>query len=426
MGPAAIAAAAAGALVDGCDVGRDGSTALESTGIEVALGHDPAHVEGRRLVATTIASPANPEVRRALDAGVAHHRSDLLAALIRDRCAVTVTGTKGKGTVAALVGLALVELGEDPLVLLGAAAPQLGGPVRLGRGRAVAEGDESDGTIARVPALISVVTNVWFDHSHYPRTLGETLEATAEHLAGVSQDGRVVLGPGRYMRELERAAGAPVWRLGRDVRATVLSSAGGVTTVRFGDPEGGSTVGRLRIFSAAPQEHAGLAYAALRAAGHDPERSAAALGALTALSRRFELVGEAGGVRIFDDHGNHPEPVRRTIRSLRALRPRRLHAVFEPHRNEALLRWGSRLAAALAEADRVVLLPIAETIATPRRLAPADWHRRVGLRAELVPDSTAVVDLLRRTVRRGDVVYFIGSNDSQADVARALLRALDG
>ena len=426
MGPVAIAASAAGALVDGCDASRDGPTALDATGILVLLGHDPRHVEDARLVATTLASPGHPEVRTALEAGVAHHRADLLAALIRDRRAVTVTGTKGKGTVAALVGLALVELGEDPLVLLGVHAPQLGGPLRLGGGRAVAEADESDGTIARIPAEISVVTNAWFDHPHYPRTLRETLDSTAEHLARVPPAGRVVLGPGRHLRELERAARAPVWRLGRDVRATVVSRDGAAIRVRFGDPEGGSATGRLRIFSAAPREHAALGYAALRAAGYEPEPAAAALGALVGLSRRFELVGEAAGVRIFDDHGNHPEPIRRTVRSLRALGPRRLHAVFEPHRNEAILRWGLRLAPALAEADRVVMLPVNEEMITPRRLAPPEWYGRAGLQVDAVPDGPAAVDLLRRTVRKGDIVCFIGGRDSLARTARALLRALEG
>ncbi len=426
MGPVAIAASAAGAIVDGCDASRDGPTALDSTGIDVALGHDPAHLDGKRLVATTLVSPGNPEVSAALDSGVAHHRADLLAALIRDRRPVAVTGTKGKGTVAALIGLALAELGEDPLVLLGVAAPQLGGPLRLGTGRAVAEADESDGTIARIPAETSVVTNVWFDHAHYPRTLKETLEAIGEHLAGVPRTGRVVLGPGRYMRSLETAARAPVWRVGRDVRAKILSTDGTAFTVRLDDPEGGSVTGRLRNFSAAPQEHAALAYAALRAAGHGPEAAADALGALTAVSRRFELVGTAGGVRIFDDHGNQPEPVRRTIRSLRALRPRRLHAVFEPHRNEAILRWGLRLAPALAGADRVVMLPIDEEMITPRRVAAADWYRRAGLEVEYVPDRATAVDLLRRTVGKGDIVCFMGGRDSQADAARALLRALGG
>jgi UDP-N-acetylmuramate--alanine ligase len=143
------------------------------------------------------------------------------------------------------------------------------------------------------------------------------------------------------------------------------------------------------------------------------------------LSRRFEPVGEVAGVRVFDDHGNHPEPVRRTIRSLRALRPRRLHVVFEPHRNEAILRWGVRLARALEEADRVVLLPVDEEMITPRRLAPADWYSRGGLQAEPLRDRPAAVELLRRTVRKGDIVCFMGGRDSQAEVARALLKALD-
>jgi UDP-N-acetylmuramate--alanine ligase len=424
MGPAAIAAVEAGAIVDGCDARSDGLVNVEPFGIPVALGHDPAHIEGRRLVATTLISPGAPEVKAALEAGVAHHRADLVAALIRDRRAVTVTGAKGKGTVSGLVGLALAELGEDPLVLLGVPSPQLGGYARIGPGRAVVETDESDGTIARIPAEIGVVTNMWYDHAHYPRTLRETLDDVAEHLAAVPRNGRVVLGPGRYMRELEQASRAPVWRIGRDFRASVVARDGMELTMRLGDPESASVTGRLRIFTAAPAQHAALAYAALRAVGHQPEAAADALGALRVLSRRLEFVGEEHGVRVFDDHGNQPQPVRHAIEKLRALRPRRLHAVHLPHRNDGILRWGGRLARALEQSDRVVLLPLTEYMITPRRLAPVDWYRRVGLEVELVPDSAAAIDLLERTVRAGDIVCFFGSPDSLADTARGLVAAL--
>lgn len=424
MGPAAIAAVAAGAVVDGCDQFRAGHVDVESHGIAVALGHDPAHVEGRRLVATTQVSPGLPEVRAALDAGTAHHRADLLAALMCDRSPIAVTGAKGKGTVAALIGLALVELGDDPLVLLGAPAPQLGGYVRLGAGRVVAEADESDGTIARLPAEIGVVTNAWFDHAHYPRTLRENLAAVAEHLAAVPSGGRVVLGPGRYMRELEQAARAPVWRVGRDVRARIVERDGMNLTMRFGDPDGSSVTGRLGVLTSAPEEHAALAYAALRAAGHEPEAAAAALGSLRGLSRRFELVGETGGVRVFDDHANQPRPVIRAVESLRALEPRRLHAVYEPHRNEGILRWGQRLARALGQVDRLIVLPIEEEQHTPLRYAPADWCRRAGVDAEQVATRAAAVELVRRSVRKGDIVCFFGGRDSLAQTARELLAAL--
>jgi UDP-N-acetylmuramate--alanine ligase len=425
MGPAGIAAVAAGAVVDGCDVKPDGpTTGAELRGIPVALGHDPAHVDGRRLVATTIVSAEHPEVRAALEAGVAHHRTDLLAAVIKDRRAIAVTGAKGKGTVAALVGLALTELGEDPLVLLGVNSPQLGGPLRIGPGRAVVEADESDGTITRIPAEIGIVTNAWFDHAHYPRTLRETLDALARHLAAIPPAGRVVLGPGRHMRELEEASGAPVWRIGRDVRARVVARTGMELTMRFGDPEGGSVTGKLRIFTAAPEQHAALAYAGLRAAGHEPDAAAAGLGGLRVLSRRLELVGEARGVRVFDDQGNHPQPLSRAIKSLRVLRPRRLHAVFEPHRSAYVLRWGRRIARALGQSDRVVLLPIVEMTASPRRYAPADWHRRVGMQAETVSGRAAAVELLEQTARRGDIVCFFGSQDSLAQAADGLVVAL--
>ena len=75
--------------------------------------------------------------------------------------------------------------------------------------------------------------------------------------------------------------------------------------------------------------------------------------------RRFEYIGEAGGVTVIDDYAHHPTEVGATLSAARLRYPtRRIWAVFQPHtysRTQALLR---DYVHSFDDADRVLLLDI--------------------------------------------------------------------
>ncbi len=428
MAPPSLAALLAGADVDGCDLDSEpGDGALARAGIAVADGHDPRHVADRHLVVTTMARPDLAEVAAAERAGRLHHRTDLLAAVLRGRTVVAVTGTHGKGTVAALVGCALEARRADPLVLLGVPAAVLGGMFRGGAGPAVVEADDADGTIARVPADVSVVTNSWFDHPMLGRTRLEVIHDVSRHVTNVPGEGRVILGRGRALTDVARAARAPVWRLGRDFEVEVISADDAGRVLRFHDPVGGPAVtGRIRLQGGNVADNAALAFAALRSLGVSPEEAAASLGALDTLQRRLEFVGEACGVRVFDDLGKHPEAIAANLRALRELHPRRVHVVYEPSQHADVLRWGRRWADVLGRADSCVVLPMNFRAALPvTRRAPPDWPARVGLSADLTQSRDDAVARVAGRCRAGDTVLVCGMADDLATVARRLVERLD-
>jgi len=389
--------------------------------------HDVAHVEGRHLVVTTSAHADEPEIVQARAAGALHHRSELLDALLRGRPSIAVTGTHGKGTVAALAGLALEALGTDPLLVLGVSVPSLGGPFRAGAGPVVAEADDADGSIARVGAAVSVVTNSWFDHPGFGRSRTEVLESVAEHVARVPPAGRVVVGRGRNLAPVARAARAPVWRLGRDfeVETVAVDRAGRVLRLRDVDGEVLEAVVRLHGGNVA--DNAGLAFASLRAIGIAAADAASSLGALRTLTRRVELVAAVDEVRIFDDIGKHPAAVAATLAAVRDLGPRRIHVVYEPFVHDDVLRWRSRWAAVLGTADSVVVLPVDDRPMLPiTRRAPADWAHRAGLQADLAADRDDAVRLIADRCRPGDAVVVLGCIDDLDELPHEIAARLAG
>ena len=88
------------------------------------------------------------------------------------------------------------------------------------------------------------------------------------------------------------------------------------------------------------------------------ETAAASLGTFPGVCRRFEYRGSVRGAVMLDDYAHHPTAVRETLRTVRVLYPdRRITVVFEPHQVSRLSRLRSEFAAALLEANRVLVLP---------------------------------------------------------------------
>src|SRR5207247_1526015 len=101
--------------------------------------------------------------------------------------------------------------------------------------------------------------------------------------------------------------------------------------------------------------------------GADLERAVAARAECAGVGRRFERVGEVGGVMVVDDYAHHPTEVQATLAAARQAFPgRRVVAVFQPHLYSRTALHGDALGRALAAADVVVGAPIYAAREQPR------------------------------------------------------------
>ena len=106
--------------------GRDDDVeALNAQGVQVTVGHDPAHVAGHDLVVTTPAvtflDDQHPELVAAREQGIPVIQwQELLGYLMRDSVGVSVAGVHGKGSTTALLGALAIAGGLDPTVEVGA------------------------------------------------------------------------------------------------------------------------------------------------------------------------------------------------------------------------------------------------------------------------------------------------------------------
>lgn len=428
MSALALIARHLGVTITGCDTDPSGAADLAALGVEVWRGHDPGHVEGARAVVVTAAvPPSHPELERARALAVpVVRRADALGELVADGggTVVAVAGTHGKTTTTVMVTEALTAAGRTPTGLAGGRVAVWGGNAKTGSPDLfVVEADEYDRSFLSLTPTVAVVNNVEADHLECYGTVAAIEDAFVE-FAGRAK--RVIVGAddagaGRVAQRL-RGGGVPVWRVGLDAKADVRirqmvhEPSGSRATV---DLPGASPVNlRLAVPGLHNVRNAAMALAVLHALGADVAAGATALATFRGVGRRFERVGESGGVTVVDDYAHHPTEVAATLAAARQAFPgRRVVAVFQPHLYSRTALHGAALGEALAAADVVVVAPIYAAREQPAagggvtHDVVARSAIRAGAATVAVRERADLTSQVAQAVRAGDVVFTLGAGD---------------
>ena len=366
-------------------------------------------------------------------------RPQLLAQLFNSaQTGIAVGGTSGKSTVTGMIGWILHATGRDPTVMNGAVmknfatAEALFASALVGEGDIfVSEVDESDGSIALYRPDIAVLNNISLDH----KSLDELRHLFADFagragaiVVNLDDDETRLLAaalPDDRLRSYSFRDPSADW-LGTDVREEPFAIA---FDVRRGDR---SVPVRLQVPGRHNAENALAAMAAVEACGVSAEESAEALAGFTGLRRRFERVGEAGGVTVIDDFGHNPDKIGATLRTLHAF-PGRLLLFFQPHgygplrvMKEALV---GTFATAMAPDDVLVMSdPVYHGGTTNREVGSGDIVAAINSlnrQAEHRADRHDCAERLLELARPGDRIVVMGArDDTLTQFAEGLLAGL--
>ena len=432
MMPLAMILAARGAIVAGSDRGLDAGRvpakfdALRAAGIALHPQDGSGIVSADQTVVASAAVEEHvADIVAANRVGATRMtRAELNAALFNAAAtSIGVAGTSGKSTVTGMIGWILHRAGRDPTVMNGAvmknfadatspfASALVGDPATY-----VSEVDESDGSIALYDPSVAVLNNVSLDHKSLDelRALFGAFSAPA---------GRTIVNIG------DPEAAALATTLDRSRMTTVAVgrpadlSAESLTPERFAiafdlvaDGE------RHRVQLGVPGEHnvanALTAIGAAMAAGVSLDSAVEALAGFQGLRRRFELIGEAGGVAVIDDFAHNPDKIAATLATLHAF-PGRLLVLFQPHGYGPLRQMRRELVQTflngLGEHDRLVLPdPVYQGGTVAREVGSGDIVRDIaigGRQAEHVPDRAAAAAHLVAQARSGDRIIVMGARD---------------
>lgn len=439
MAPLACLLIEAGHRVTGSDIQETAAVeGLRALGVRVTVGHEAAAMAGADVV---VASPAipwrNPELAAARQAGVpVRSRAEALADLLDGRCGISVVGSHGKTTTTAMLALILDRAGKAPGFMVGGTAPALGGvTARLGDGSPfVFEACEAFRALEHWKPHHCLVTNVDDEHSDHYGGLDRLRAAFVALLERVPASGVIALcGDDHGVVTLDANPAARVVTYGLTAGNTLLADQikGTSTGSDFRVIRDGVALGRVQL--PVPGLHSirnALGALAITLALEVPFAVAAsALKGFTGVRQRWEVVGEAAGIRVFQDSAHHPTEIEATLAVARGTvtGAGRLIVALRPQLHSRVSRLATAFAAALSTADQLLLLPVdrAGEVTADRdgdgRLAAA--LHAFGTPFTRLPGITALPDAARACLRAGDVLAIIGPGDL-GTVGRQVLETL--
>jgi UDP-N-acetylmuramate--alanine ligase len=425
---------ARGITVTGSDLKRSrGLAMLEQLGATIHVGHRAEQVgHPDAVVISSAIHPDNPEVRAARAEGVpVLMRAQVLAALMKGRRGIAVTGTHGKTTTTSMVSVILARVGLTPTYVIGGDLNESGSGAESGSGDLfVAEADESDGSFLLLDPYVGVVTNVDEDHLDFYRDAAEIESAFADFIARCGT--AVVNGDDPGLRRAVSNLDARLLRYGTaddaDVRLVVhdLGPSGARGEVRMGDravPIDLAVPGRYNLMNAT------AAVAAVSIVGVSPEDAAEALRTFTGVRRRFEFKGTARGARFVDDYAHNPGKLAAVLESVGSVgglldgadgsssKNGRIVAVFQPHRYTRTRSMWRALGESLRGADLVVVTDVYGAGEQPipgvtgKLVVEALAEAAPGRRVVYLPRRADVAPFLAGEVRPGDLVLTLGAGD---------------
>jgi UDP-N-acetylmuramate--alanine ligase len=331
---------------------------------------------------------------------------------------VGVSGTHGKTTTTVMTTEALAAAGLRPTGLAGGRVAAWGGNASIDGDRLfVVEADEYDKAFLTLHPTVAIVNNVEADHLECYGSV-EALEDAFVEFAGRAEVAIVSADDAGALRVARRVEGVRRFGFADDAEVrisdVVQGAEGTAATVVW---RGGKTVRlRLQVPGIHNLRNAVAALGAVEALGGPLEPAAAALAAFTGVGRRFERLGEHGGVAVVDDYAHHPSELVATLSAARQAYPgRRLVAVFQPHLYSRTIAHGEAMGQALAAADLVFVTEIYAAREQPvdgvsgRQVAEA--AARAGADARFEPVRAEVGRRVHQALQPGDVVLTLGAGD---------------
>jgi len=418
-----------GYTVAGSDIGESANVKrLRDLGISIVIGHDEANVrDAAVLVVSSAIRQDNPELVAARERLIpVVRRAEMLAELMRLKWAIAVGGTHGKTTTTSLVAALIDSAGMDPTVINGGIINAYGTNARLGSGDwMVVEADESDGTFTKLPATISVVTNIDPEHMDHYGTFDGLKQAFRQFVQNIPFYGFAILciDHPEVQAMIGQIEDRRLITYGFSPQAEIrpenlTASPDGFTfdvmmNVRGEDPRRIDGIS-LPMFGEHNVSNALAAITVASEMGVDDDGIRRGLANFSGVKRRFTKTGEVNGVSIIDDYGHHPVEITAVLKAARAATKRDVIAVVQPHRYTRLRDLFEEFCACFNDADTVLVTPVYSAGEEPIEGVDSDalihGLRLRGHRNAMGIDSEDdLVEEVVRLAHPGDLVVCLGA-----------------
>ena len=394
---------------------------MQGVGLVFSSPHTAAAVKKADIVVYSSAiKPVNPAYAAAKKAKIPLlRRAECLAAILHTKKGIIISGTHGKTTTSSMTAHVLREAGQKPSHYVGAEIPILGANAKWSEDGdfMVAEGDESDGTLALYHPEHAVILNIEAEHLDFYRDIDhikEVFTALADQTTG-----KLV-----YCAEdpvaLEVCSGRENavsygWE-DADYTATDLRDLKGSSA--FTVKRKGEMLGDVEL--GIPGNHNVLnALAAIALAdscGAEFAPVARALATFAGAKRRFETKYLSPNYRIIDDYGHHPSELAATLQTARSLKSKRVVVLFQPHRYTRTQALADDFGKVLQAADLVFITDIYAASEKPIKGVSGEtlveaMKRHGDIPVTSVPDLATAHHAIGHTLQAGDLLITLGAGN---------------
>lgn len=292
-------------------------------------------------------------------------RSQVLGLLTRERNGICVAGTHGKTTVSTLTAHLLKQSEVDCSAFLGGISRNYGTNLLLSptSDLVVLEADEFDRSFLQLSPQFAVITAVDADHLDIYGDRNSVLVAFHD-FANKLKPGGTLLVKDRLPLKVEMHPESTLYTYSisypdSDFRAENIVLIDGKYRFDLVAPLGVVKDLVVGIPGLINVENSVAACSLALLAGSKPDEIRVALASFTGIRRRFDFRINRPDFAMIDDYAHHPEEIRATLNSVRALYPtKRVVAVFQPHLFTRTRDFASEFSESLELADEVVLLDI--------------------------------------------------------------------
>ncbi len=391
-----------GHKISGSDlVASEITAALEKKGAKLLIGkHKAKNVS--KDIEMIIYSPAvqsdNPEIQRGRKLKIENCKlkiksyPEALGELTKQYFTIAVSGTHGKSTTAAMIGLLLVKAGFDPTVIVGTKVKEFGDSnYRAGKSKyLVIEACEYDESFLNYHPDIIVITNIEAEHLDYFKTFNNVLRAFKEFVKKLPKDG-ILIDEKKYKKNEKDAV-------------------------------------KMRKILKVPGEHnisnALAALAVARALKIPDEVSYRALSKYKGSWRRFEekeckIQNTKYKIHVISDYGHHPTQIKATLQAARDKWPdKKIWCVYQPHQYQRTFYLFKDFVKVFRRApvDKLIITDIYDVAGREEKKIKERINSRklIGaikkFWATYLP-KREIIEYLKKNLQGGEVVIIMGAGD---------------
>ncbi len=437
---------ARGIAVSGSDI-RDSATIQEliKLGAKINIGHNSDNLDAdANLVIHTEdvneTSPGMVELSRARELGIQTRTySQMVGLMMEGKKGIGVSGTNGKSTTTAILGLIAEKANLDPTVIVGSKVPLLPGSTFTANARAgqsdlfIVEADEYHRHMLDARPWAAAITNISADHLDYYKNLEDIKSAFVEYIQALPPDGLLVFNlDDANSVEVGSEAKCSKLCFGFTPQADLFASE---IIVKDGKQDFNLTykkesIGEFNLKVPGKHNLANAMAATLVALniGASPDQIRESLAEYPGIWRRFEILNDSDGKIIISDYAHHPDGITKTLEAAKEFYPgKKILTVFQPHQKSRTHALYDEFLTSLKDCDGLVLLEIFSVVGREKVDFEISSRSMIEKLSSSVPDIEFAEYLeqaetaVKNRLKDYDIVLFMGAGDIDS-VARHFAR----